>query len=111
MFGDNQEFVQQVKHELFSDRVYVLTPKGETIELPKGSTVIDFAFKIHTEIGYTMVGAKVNGELVQIDYVLKNKDRVSIITDPLSFGPKDEWIDKAITSNAKRKIREFNKNN
>ena len=111
MFGDNQEFVQQVKHELFSDRVYVLTPKGETIELPKGSTVVDFAFKIHTEIGYTMVGAKVNGEHVQIDYVLKNKDRVSIITDPLSSGPRGEWIDKAITSNAKRKIREFNKNN
>ena len=111
MFGDNQEFVQQVKYELFSDRVYVLTPKGEIIELPKGSTIIDFAFKIHTEIGNMMVGAKVNGDYVPVDYVLKNKDRVSIITDPLSYGPREEWIDKAITSNAKKKIREFNKNN
>lgn len=83
MFGDNQEFVSQVKHEIFSDKVYVYTPKGDIIELPKGSTPIDFAYKIHTDVGNTMVYALVNDEFVSVDYVLKNKDRVRIITDSL----------------------------
>ena len=109
MFGDNQEFVSQVKHELFSDKVYVYTTRGEIKELPKGSTVIDFAYYIHSDIGNTMVGAVVNNEHVPIDYVLRNKDRVRIITDPLSFGPRQEWEDKAYTSHAKRKIREWSK--
>ncbi len=109
MFGDNQQFVNQVKCELFADRVYVYTTKGDIIELPKGSTPIDFAYKIHTDIGNTMVGAFVNDEYVPIDYMLQNKDRVRIITDDLSYGPREEWIDKAQTSLAKRKIKEFNK--
>ncbi len=109
MFGDNQQFVNQVKAELFADRVYVYTTKGDIIELPKGATPIDFAYKIHTDIGNTMVGVFVNDEFVPIDYVLKNKDRVRIVTDDLSFGPREDWIDKAKTSLAKRKIREFNK--
>ena len=109
MFGDNQQFVNQVKSELFSDKVYVYTTRGDIIELPKGSTVIDFAYKIHTDIGNTMVGAYVNDEFVPVDYELKNKDRVRVITDNLSFGPRVEWIDKAHTSLAKRKIKEFNK--
>ena len=109
MFGDNQQFVNQVKTELFADRVYVYTTKGDIIELPKGSTPIDFAYKIHTDIGNTMVGAFVNDEYVPIDYILKNKDRVRIVTDDLSFGPRKDWIDKAHTSLAKKKIREFNK--
>lgn len=108
MFGDNQQFVNQVKNELFSDKVYVYTTKGEIIELPKGSTPIDFAYKIHTDIGNTMVGVFVNDEYVSVDYILKNKDRVRIITDDLSYGPREEWINKAHTSLAKRKIREFN---
>ncbi|MBQ9181275.1 MAG: bifunctional (p)ppGpp synthetase/guanosine-3',5'-bis(diphosphate) 3'-pyrophosphohydrolase [Bacilli bacterium] len=109
MFGDNQEFVNQVKKEVFSDNVYVYTPKGEVIELPIGSTVIDFAYKIHTDIGNTMVGAIVNDEHVSAEYVLKNKDRVFVLTDDLSFGPRDNWLDVAHTSLAKKKIKEFSK--
>ena len=111
MFGDNQQFVNQVKTELFADRVYVYTTKGEIIELPKGSTPIDFAYKIHTDIGNTMIGVFVNDEYVPIDYVLKNKDRVRIVTDDLSYGPREDWIEKAHTSLAKRKINEFKKGN
>ena len=107
MFGDNQQFVKQVKSELFADKVYVYTTKGDIIELPRGSTPIDFAYKIHTDIGNTMVGAFVNDEYVPIDYVLQNKDRVRIVTDDLSYGPREDWIDKAQTSLAKRKIRDF----
>lgn len=109
MFGDNQEFVQQVKNELFSDKVYVYTTKGDIIELPKGSTPIDFAYKIHTDIGNTMVGVFVNDEYVPVDYILRNKDRVRIVTDDLAFGPRDDWEEKAHTSYARKKIKEFKK--
>ena len=111
MFGDNQQFVNQVKTELFADRVYVYTTKGDIIELPKGSTPIDFAYKIHTDIGNTMVGVFVNDEYVPIDYILKNKDRVRIVTDDLSFGPREEWLGKVQTTKAKCKIKEFRKGN
>ena len=107
MFGDNQQFVNQVKCELFSDNVYVYTTSGETIQLPKGATPIDFAYKIHTDIGNTMVGVFVNDEYVPIDYILQNKDRVRIITDDLSYGPREDWIEKAHTSLAKKKILDF----
>ena len=109
MFGDNQQFVNQVKCELFSDKVYVYTTRGDIIELPKGATPIDFAYKIHTDIGNTMVGVFVNDEYVPIDYVLKNKDRVRIVTDDLSYGPREDWIEKVQTSHARRKIKEFKK--
>ena len=107
MFGDNQEFVRQVKMELFQDRIYVYTPKGEIIELPKGATPIDFAYKVHPNLGNTMVGAFVNEEYVPIDCPLSNKDRVKIITDELSFGPREDWIKKAQTTYARRIIKEF----
>ena len=107
MFGDNQEFVNQVKYELFSNKIYVYTPSGAIIELPKGATPIDFAYKIHTDLGNTMVSAIVNDEHVSVDHVLNNKDRVRIITDDLSYGPREEWIDMAKTTHAKRKIKEF----
>ncbi len=109
MFGDNQEFVKQVKIELFSDRIYVYTTKGDIIELPKGATPIDFAYKIHTDVGNTMVGVFVNDEYVPVDYTLNNKDRVRIVTDDLSYGPREDWVNKAQTTYAKRKIKEFNK--
>jgi len=109
MFGDNQEFVSQVKMELFSDNIYVFTSNGEIKQLPKGSTPIDFAYQIHTDIGNTMVAAIVNDEYVPVDYVLKNKDRVRIITDNLSFGPREDWVEKAHTTKAKKKIKEFNR--
>jgi len=108
-FLDNQEFVSQVKKELFSDKVYVYTYNGEIVELPKGSTVIDFAYKINANTGNTLIGAKVNNKYVSVDYVLKNKDRVIPLTDELSYGPREEWIGKAHTSYAKKKIMEFRK--
>ena len=107
-FIDNQEFVTQIKNELFSDKIYVYTSKGDIVELPKGSTIIDFAYHIHTDIGNTLVGAKVNDEYVtDLGYVLKNKDRVIAITDDMSYGPREDWIEKVHTSLAKRKIRGF----
>lgn len=105
-FGDNEEFVSQVKKEVFSDKVYVYTPKGEIIKLPKGSTVIDFAYKIHTDIGNSMTSAIVNDKSVGTDYVLQNGDIVKVITSVLAT-PKSDWEQKAQTSYAKRKIREF----
>lgn len=109
VFGDNQEFVHQVKSELFSDKIYIYTTKGDIIELPKGATVIDFAYKIHSDLGNTMVSAVVNDRVVDPVYELHNKDRVKIITDVLSYGPREEWLDKAQTTKAKRKIKEFNR--
>ena len=112
VFGDNKEFVNQVKTELFTNHIYVYTSKGEIIELPKGSTIIDFAYKIHTDIGNTMVGAIVNDEYVSdLGKVLKNNDRIRIITDELSIGPNDKWLDMAVTTGAKRKIKEYKKRN
>ena len=108
MFGDNQEFVTQVKQELFSDKVYVYTPKGDVVELPKGSTPIDFAYKISNEVGNNLVCAYVNGERVPINYILKNKDRIKIISNDLSHGPKKEWADVAQTSYARKRILDFN---
>ena len=108
-FGDNQEFITQIKTELFTDKVYVYTPKGEIIELPKGSTPIDFAYRIHTDIGNSMVGAIVNNENVVSEYELKNKDRVKIITNKFYGGLRDDWEEKAHTSYARKKIKEFKK--
>lgn len=108
---DNIEFVSQIKKELFSSNIYVYTTSGEVIELPDGATVIDFAYKIHTDIGNTMVAAIVNSEAVSLDYVLKNQDRVRIITDSKAYIPKEEWLDKVITTTAKNKIMEFIKDN
>ena len=107
MFGDNQEFVLQAKRELFSDNIYVYTSKGDIIELPKGSTVVDFAYKAHPELCNIMTGAIVNESSVYVNYVLNNKDRVRLTTDYLSYGPREEWIDLAKTTYAKSKIREF----
>ena len=110
MFVNNEDFVNQVKEELLkSKKIYVYTPKGDRMELPAGSTPIDLAYKIHTELGNTMVAAIVNDEYVPVEYVLQNKDIVKIITDPKSFGPRKEWLDKIQTTKAKRKILEFNK--
>lgn len=108
MFGDNQEFVAQIKQELLSGKVYVYTTKGDIIELPEGSTAIDFAYKVHTDIGNTMVGVTINEKHVPIDYVLKNKDRVRIITDDLSFGTREEFLQFAKTTTARNKILELN---
>lgn len=109
IFGDNQQFVNQVKLELFSDLIYVYTTKGDIIELPKGSTPIDFAYKLSTDVGNTMVGVFVNDVYVPVDYILQNKDRVRIVTDDLSFGPREGWEKIAHTSYAKKMIKEITK--
>mgnify|MGYP004729420193 FL=1 len=109
MFSDNKDFVNQVKVELFTDKIYVYTTKGDVVELPKGATPIDFAYKIGTNLGNTMVGAFVNDEYVPVNYILKNKDRIRILTDELSYGHRDDWVEMAHTSLAKTKIKEFNK--
>ena len=104
---DNIEFVSRIKKELFSSNIYVYTTNGEVIELPNGATVIDFAYKIHTDIGNSMVAAVVNDEAVSLDYVLENQDRVRIITDCCAYVPKEEWLDKVVTTNARNKIMDF----
>jgi len=105
--NDDIEFINLAKDELFNMAIYVYTPRGEAIELPFGSTPIDFAYKLHTDIGNKMVGAMVNDNYVNLDTELKNKDRVKIITNDLSSGPSKEWLNMVKTHNAKRKIRDF----
>ena len=107
VFADNQEFVNQIKNELFSSKVYIYGTDGKIVELPKGSTIIDYAFNLESDIGYTMIGAVVNDEYKDVDYILKNNDRVRIIRDDLSFGPREKWITKAVTTKAKKRIKEF----
>ena len=104
---DNIEFLSQVKKELFGSNIYVYTTTGEVIELPNGATVIDFAYKIHTDIGNSMVAAIVNNESVPLDYVLENQDKVRIITDQSAYVPKDDWLDKVVTTSAKNKIMDY----
>ena len=106
-YPDNQEFINQVKMELFTENVYVYTPKGDVIELPNGSTPIDFAYRIHTDVGNKMQCAFVNGNLVPVNYKLKNNDKVKIIVDKEIKVPNEEWIDIAYTTYAKRKIKEY----
>ena len=106
-FADNQEFVEHIQQELLSQRVYVYTKKGEIIELPSGSTAIDLAYKIHTELGNKMVGATVNDKLVECGHTLHNKDRVKIITDEQSSGPNIGWLDIVKTTKAKRQIKAY----
>ena len=106
-FKDNQDFIQSVKEDLFTDNIYVYTTKGDVIELPKGSTPIDFAYKIHSDIGDHMAKVIVNNHVVPFDYELKNKDRVSILTNAKSTGPKERWLESSKTSHAKRKIKEY----
>ena len=108
---DNIEFVSRIKKELFSSNIYVYTMDGKVIELPNGATIIDFAYKIHTDIGNSMVAAIVNDEAVSFDYVLENQDRVRIITDSTAYVPKEEWLDIAVTTTARNKIMEFIKEN
>ena len=104
---DSVEFLQTLKVDLFEYQVFVFTPAGDVMELPAESTPLDFAFKIHTDVGIRCVGAKVNGKMVTIDHPLQNGDIVEIITSSNSSGPSIDWLKLCKTSQAKAKIRNF----
>ena len=103
-----EEFISNVKKDiLFNDSIYVYTPKGDVIELPNGATCVDFAYRVHSEVGDKMIGAIVNDSIVPFDYVLKTGDIIKVNTSKLSKGPNKDWLKFVVTSHAKNKIRAF----
>ena len=104
--SDADEFMEAVHSDIFADKVYVFTPKGEVYELPKGSVTLDFAYAIHTQVGDHAIGAKVNDKLVPLDYKLKNGDVVDILTQS-NARPSRDWAEMVKTSRAKNKIRRY----
>lgn len=104
---DVEEFVDSLKMDLFADQVFVFTPKGDVIDLPAGATPLDFAYRIHTEIGHRCIGTKVNGAIVPLDHVLSTGDIVQILTSKTASGPSRDWLRKVKTSGAKSKIRQW----
>jgi len=106
---NDKEFIEKIKDEIFSNNVYVYTATGDIIELPQGSTPIDFAYKIHTNIGNRLSKCFVNGDEVSLDYKLQNKDRIIVIVKE-DAKPKKEWLDIVATTFARRRIRDCLKN-
>ena len=105
--ADAEDFIHSLKVDMFSDEVFVFTPQGDVINLPSGATPIDFAYNIHSAVGNHMVGAEVNGRLVQFDYRLQNGDIVEVITAKTAHGPSRDWVKIARSSNARSKIRQW----
>ena len=103
----DEEFVKSVQEDVFKNTIYVFTPKGDVVELPSGANPIDFAYRVHSGVGDTMIGAIVNGNIVSLDYKLNDGDIIKINTNKNSLGPSREWIDMAFTSQAKNKIRAY----
>ncbi len=109
---DNKEFLNVIKSDLdlFSDRIYCFTPEGDVKNLPAGSTPIDFAYSVHSAVGNKMVGARVNGNIVKMDYVIQNGDRIEIITSQNSRGPSRDWLSVVKSTQAKNKINQWFRN-
>ena len=103
---DSKDFVESVKFDLFADQVFVFTPNGDVFDLPQNSTPVDFAYRIHTEVGHRTVGALINGRIAQLDTKLKNGDIVEILTSK-QFMPKIDWLNFVVTKNASSKIRQW----
>ena len=105
--SDATEFVEGIKLDIFQDQVFVFTPKGDIKDLPAGATPLDFAYRIHTDVGHRTIGAKVNNRLVPLDYRLKNGDIVEIVTTKGEHGPSRDWLNVVRTSHAREKIRQW----
>ena len=105
--ADPREFIKTLRTDLFDDEVYVFTPKGEVKTLPAGSTPIDFAYSVHTDVGHRTVGAKINGRIVPLHYRLRSGDIVEIMTSKSGRGPSRDWISLAASSRARNKIRQW----
>ncbi len=109
--SDAEEFVESLKSDVFKDQIYVFTPKGDIIELPAGATPLDFAYRIHTEVGHHCVGAKINDRMIRLDHKLQNGDVVEVMTSKSKVGPSRDWLQEdngyITTAGAREKIRQW----